>query len=129
MESAVLETRLEGEISPRGIVPILETKMCWAALSSSHQREKAAISVDEGFADKTGSGAGVISGRFGSIGADGSKIWPNRPFARSEAVTPSSQAKKSNLFVRVEMCETEGKSFEIEEEVEEVEDGGTQYMY
>jgi hypothetical protein len=39
-----------------------------------------------------------------------------------QAVTPSSRAKKSNLFIRVGICITEGKVLEVEEEVVEVGD-------
>jgi hypothetical protein len=76
----------------------------------------------DGLTGKIGKGAGVRSGRDGSKGAEESKIWPNKPFVQSKAVTPLSQAKKSNLFVRVGICVTEGKVLEVEEEILEVRD-------
>ena len=62
--------------------------------------------------DNTWINAGIQSGWHGSTGSEGSKMCPMRPFARIREVTPSSQAKKSSLEVRVGMWETEGKVFE-----------------
>ena len=51
--------------------------------------------------ERIGRGVGARSGRLGSTYAEGSRIWPMRPFARIRACTPSSQKKKSLFEVRI----------------------------
>jgi hypothetical protein len=87
--------------------------MFCAMLSSSHQRVNAATSAGEEGTGRVGIRTVKRSRRAGMSGSEGSKIWPRRPFARIKEVTASSQAKKSNLFVRVGICATEGRVLDI----------------
>ena len=56
------------------------------------------------------------SGRLKSTGVEGSKIWPVSPLAQIRAVTPLSQAVKSNLEVRMKICVTLDRVFEAVED-------------